>query len=39
MDKLNAHGLVPVLDRQVERGQAISRICLGMQLLFETSNE
>lgn len=39
MDKLNAHGLVPVLDRQVERGKPFLGICLGMQLLFEKSYE
>jgi glutamine amidotransferase len=39
MDKLNEHSLVPVLNRQVERGKPFLGICLGMQLLFKKSYE
>jgi len=39
MDKLNEHNLVPVLNRQVERGKPLLGICLGMQLLFECGYE
>ncbi len=39
MDKLNEHSLVPVLNRQVERGKPLLGICLGMQLLFECGYE
>ena len=39
MNKLNEHSLVPVLNRQVERGKPLLGICLGMQLLFECGYE
>ena len=38
-DKLRATGLVPVLDGQVRSGKPLMGICLGMQLLFESSSE
>lgn len=38
-EKLNASGLVPVLERQVKSGKPLMGICLGMQLLFEKSFE
>ncbi len=39
MNKLIDTGLVPVLDREVEKGKPLLGICLGMQLLFEKSTE
>ena len=39
MEKLEATGLVPVLRRRAARGVPLLGICLGMQLLFETSYE
>ena len=38
MDKLRATGLIPVLKREAERKPFLG-ICLGMQLLFEKSEE
>ena len=38
MDKLKATGLIPVLKREAERKPFLG-ICLGMQLLFEESEE
>lgn len=37
--KLEESGLVDVIYRQVEKGKPMLGICLGMQLLFETSYE
>ncbi len=39
MDNLRAYGLVDVVRRVVERGTPFLGICLGMQLLFEESEE
>ena len=39
MEKLRATGLIPVLDAQVKKGKPLLGICLGMQMLFETSYE
>lgn len=39
MEKLNAYGLTEVLKRCVERNTPFLGICLGMQLLFESSEE
>jgi glutamine amidotransferase len=39
MDNLRGYGLVDVVRRCVERGTPFLGICLGMQLLFETSEE
>ncbi len=39
MDKLAAAGLVPVLKALAQEGKALLGICLGMQLLFEKSEE
>ncbi len=38
-DKLEATGLIPVLDSRVREGVPLLGICLGMQLLFEESFE
>lgn len=38
-EKLFSSGLVPVLKAQAEKGVPLLGICLGMQLLFEKSNE
>lgn len=38
-DRLYDTGLVPVLDQEVSGGKPLLGICLGMQLLFETSYE
>lgn len=39
MEKLKSTGLVPVLNDLVKTGKPIMGICLGMQMLFETSYE
>ncbi|HWR22250.1 MAG TPA: imidazole glycerol phosphate synthase subunit HisH [Feifaniaceae bacterium] len=39
MEKLRAHALIPVLDRQVQSGKPLLGICLGMQVLFERGYE
>lgn len=39
MQKLTATGLIPILRRVAERGKPLLGICLGMQLLFEASEE
>ena len=39
MEKLASTGLVPALERQAENGKPLLGICLGMQLLFEKSEE
>ncbi len=39
MGKLNAYGLVPVIKQCVERNVPFLGICLGLQLLFESSEE
>ena len=38
-DKLRATGLIPVLEERVRAGTPLMGICLGMQLLFESSSE
>ena len=39
MEKLNAYGLVEIIREIVERGTPFLGICLGLQLLFERSDE
>ena len=39
MDNLNKYGLVPVIHEIVEKGTPFHGICLGQQLLFESSDE
>jgi glutamine amidotransferase len=39
MDELRKRGLLPVLRECVERGRTLLGICVGMQLLFEHSEE
>ncbi len=39
MDKLRSTGLIPVLDGQVRAGKPLLGICLGMQMLFDESEE
>lgn len=39
MKKLNRYGLVPVIHEVVEKGIPILGICLGLQLMFESSEE
>ena len=39
MEKLNRYGLVPVIHEVVEKGIPILGICLGLQLMFESSEE
>lgn len=39
MDKLNNYGLIPVIHEVVDRGIPFLGICLGLQLLFDTSEE
>ncbi len=39
MEKLKAYGLVPVIQELAERGKPFLGICLGLQLLFERSDE
>ena len=39
MENLNKYGLVPVIHEIVEKGTPFLGICLGLQLLFEKSDE
>ena len=39
MEKLHAYGLVDVIHKVVEKGTPFLGICLGLQLLFESSEE
>ncbi len=39
MEKLNAYGLVPVIQQVVEKKTPFLGICLGLQLMFERSEE
>ena len=39
MDALNDKGLVPLIEAHVAKGKPLLGICLGMQLLYETSYE
>ena len=39
MENLNKYGLVPVIHEIVEKGTPFLGICLGLQLLFERSDE
>ncbi len=39
MEKLHDYGLVPVIEKVVENGTPFLGICLGLQLLFESSEE
>ncbi len=39
MEKLNKFGLVPVIKEIVNKGTPLFGICLGLQLLFESSEE
>ena len=39
MENLNKYGLVPVIHESVEKGTPFLGICLGLQLLFESSDE
>lgn len=39
MDNLRATGLIPSLEQNVKNGKPLLGICLGMQLLFESSTE
>lgn len=39
MEKLNSYGLVPVIHEVVEKGIPFLGICLGLQLMFESSEE
>ena len=39
MEKLNRYGLVPVIHEVVEKGIPFPGICLGLQLMFESSEE
>ena len=39
MEKLHAYGLVPVIRRCVEQNKPFLGICLGLQILFESSEE
>ncbi len=39
MEKLNRYGLVPVIHEVVEKGIPFLGICLGLQLMFESSEE
>ncbi len=39
MDKLNSYGLVDVIKEVIEKKTAFLGICLGLQLLFEESDE
>ena len=39
MQKLKEYGLVPVIQEVVEKGTPFLGICLGLQLLFEESEE
>ena len=39
MQHLNASGMIPVLERHVARGRPLLGVCVGLQLLFEASEE
>ena len=39
MEKLNRYGLVPIIHEVVEKGIPFLGICLGLQLMFESSEE
>ena len=39
MNNLNKFGLVPVIKEITEKGTPFLGICLGLQLLFESSDE
>jgi len=39
MERLNAHGLTDALRREIEQGKPFLGICLGLQLLYESSEE
>lgn len=39
MEKINRYGLVPVIKRIVENGTPFLGICLGLQLMFDESEE
>ncbi|MGN0164956.1 MAG: imidazole glycerol phosphate synthase subunit HisH [Lachnospiraceae bacterium] len=39
MEKLNRYGLTPVIKEVVEKGTPFLGICLGLQLIFESSEE
>lgn len=39
MENLRSTGLIPVLEENLKRGKLFLGICLGMQLLFESSTE
>ena len=39
MENLKKYGLVPVIHEIVEKGTPFLGICLGLQLLFESSDE
>lgn len=39
MENLNTYGLVPVIHEMAEKGTPFLGICLGLQLLFESSEE
>ena len=39
MDDLIATGLIPYIKRHVEQGKPLIGVCLGMQLLFDSSTE
>lgn len=39
MGKLHAYGLVPIIEKVVEKRTPFLGICLGLQLLFESSEE
>ena len=39
MNRLNESGLTDIIDRNVRRGKLFQGICLGMQMLFDSSSE
>lgn len=39
MENLNSHGLIPIIKNYIATGKPFLGICLGMQLLFEESDE
>lgn len=39
MDKINRYGLLPIIKKIVEKGTPFLGICLGLQLIFEESEE
>lgn len=39
VDKLESSGLVPIITEQANSGKPLLGVCLGMQLLFESSEE